>query len=117
MSTAGKYEAGFNFMRLQNPYSPTPGVPVNMNNLWNLTNHNFKTPCTFDGVLRVPLGGPTEDPLKMTGALKCINPEEHRYSLLLAIKRDITTGKEDKVLQEWKVVLLTTTVHFCDGKR
>ena len=48
----------------------------------------------------------------MTGSLKCINPEEHRYSLLLAIKRDIEVGKEDTVLREWKAVLLTTTVHF-----
>ena len=43
------------------------------------------------------------------GALIPVSPEELTTAFVRAVARDITRGETDKVLQKWRVIMLTTT--------
>lgn len=112
MAARQRYEAGFNFMRLQSPYSPTPGVPVIMSRLESLMAHVWQTPETFEMPLVVAMASARDDPMQKKGALRCLTPEELRYSFLFAIERDILAEAPDQTLEAWKAAILSVTVQF-----
>ena len=72
----------------------------------------WKTPETFELPLVVAVASAQDDPMQKKGALRCLTPEELRYSFLLAIERDILAGVPEQTLDEWRVALLSVTVQF-----
>jgi hypothetical protein len=75
------------------------------------------SPVTFPGVLHVAvIGDLTPVRPAARGILKSTTPEEQRCGLILAIARDIESGKSDAELQRWRQSILGTVMTFTTYK-
>lgn len=112
MAATGRYEAACSIFSFKELYSPSAGVPYNVIGINHMQEHVFATPRAVPGPLVCCVPDVNFDPLQHNGAWLCASPEEVRFALWLAIERDILAEKDDKLLGEWLVVCLSTTVSF-----
>jgi hypothetical protein len=110
-TSSATYTAGINLFWVDIQWSPTPGVPLRISAIEQMSNTTFKTPCPINDV-HIAVPGPDFDPLTHKGALLRVSPEEVTGAIVLAIARDITNNEDDSVLRQWKRTVLSTTGTF-----
>ena len=111
MSHTSSYTAGMNVFWTNLQWSPTPGVPLRVSAIEQMTKTMFKEPAPINEV-HIAVTGPDFNPLMHKGALLRVSPEEITSAFVLAIARDIKNSEVDVVLRTWRKFALSATGKF-----
>ena len=110
--TAGNtYTAGINLFWIDLQWSSTPGVPLRISAIEQMSSTMFKQPTVITEV-HIATSGPDFNPLTHKGALLRVSPEEITGAVVLAISRDITNNECDAVIRAWRKHVLSVSGRF-----
>ena len=105
------YTCGINFSWVNLLYSATPGIPIRMAAVQEVTEKTFLEPTPVESLL---IGIPSHDynVKSHKGALMRVSPEEMTSAFIMAVARDITNGAPEAVLLKWRRTILSTPCKF-----
>ena len=109
---SGTYTAGGNLFWLDLRWSATPGVPLRLEAVKDLTSNFFRTPTPYPGSVHVAVT-PGFMPLNHKGSWLSMSPEEIAHAMIFAVADAVRleSGNMD-YLNAWKRCLLSTTFTF-----
>ena len=101
------YTCGINFSWVSLLYSATPGIPIRMAAVQEVTENTFLEPTPMENL---SIGIPSHDYKVKShkGALMRVSPEEMTSAFIMAVARDITNGAPNAVLLKWGHTILST---------
>ena len=105
------YTCGINFSWVNLLYSATPGIPIRMAAVQEVTEKTFLEPTPMESL---SIGIPSHDYKVKShkGALMRVSPEEMTSAFIMAVARDITNGAPKDVLLKWRSTILSTPCKF-----
>ena len=105
------YACGINFSWVNLLYSATPGIPIRMAAVKEVTETTFLEPTPVESL---SIGIPSHDygVKSHKGALMRVSPEEMTSALIMAVARDITNQAPSDVLVKWRNMMLSTRCKF-----
>ena len=105
------YTAGINLFWCDFLWTATPGVPVRLSAIMNMSETLYKQPCALQDLV-IAVESNEVNPLTQKGSLLRVSPEEMTSAFLFAIARDIQNSESNEVLLGWKRSILDTTGTF-----
>ena len=101
------YGCGINFSWVNLLYSATPGIPIRMAAVQEVTEKTFLEPTPMESLV---IGIPSHDYKVKShrGALMRVSPEEMTSAFIMAVARDITNGAPKDVLLKRRSTILST---------
>ena len=105
------YTCGINLSWVNLVYSATPGIPIRMAAVQEVTEKTFLEPTPMESL---SIGIPSHDYKVKShkGALMRVSPEEMTSAFIMAVARDITNGAPKDVLLKWRSTILSTPCKF-----
>ncbi len=107
----GSYVCGINLAWLDLTWTATPGIPIRMAAVRQISNVVFEKPRPIEQI-HVAVPSRTFDVTQHKGALNRVSPEEITSAFIMAIARDINRKEPDEVVKEWKQHMRSTTCRF-----
>jgi hypothetical protein len=110
IANTGTYTAGMNMLWTNLQWSPTPGVPLRVTAIEQMTKTMFKEPAAINEI-HIAVPGPEFNPLIHKGALLRVS-SEITSAFALAIARGIANNECESVLRTWRKFALSATGKF-----
>jgi hypothetical protein len=114
MKTNGAVYKGLGtFFNMDMVFTPTAGIPIQMERVLQVTAHHFKEPSAsfpFTFTIAAPNGG--WKPSGHHGAWMRVTPEEFAHAALFGLKRDLDAKVNQSVLQRWATMFRNVSFEF-----
>lgn len=106
------YRAGCNFFWIDQLRTLTPGVPLNLDRIMEMSSLLYAKPRPF--IDKVHVEGKADGTSPRTSKLLMLMPEETAHAYLLAINRDIERNASEETILQWKKHCLSVCFEYHD---